>query len=846
MSLPMRYQRMTSATCFILLWSVVANPAFSQRVAEKSIEELIVQLSEKDGQDRRDAVYELVRRGDTSREVIDAYLVASNDKDVQVRIQSLTGLARAGSAAESAVSSLLKRMDDRDNQVRLRAADALGKIGSAAIEPLLEKWPSGSIAFKIASCHALKTMGPSASPAVPVLRAAIGRGDAEPGRERPANRSRQREGSRENRGEPTLAAHAAAALVAIDPENAELLLAIAENLDVETRMVGISALAALSDPSPRVIDRLKLAANDEAPQIREVALILLAKANIPIAEKEPLLEAALLDSASSVRSAANIGMRRARLGGREFAERLAIRLQTADLASSVSLLEALAAVGPAARVGLDRILDSVQRFGVEELANVDGQQSPAANTELADNAPLPENKIPRELVVSVFANMGPEAAVDLLTAVSGRPELEPIVSEALTRIGQPAVEALLVGMLDSNPSIRMASIRAVGSMKTLTEKSFEQLIAASTDANAEMRKTSVAALASFVEENDGARLAIVRAIADESAMVRAVAIGALGDGGFAREQRREGFRRGLNDNSEEVRIAALTAISKTVGQMQRHAESILELASAPEKRVRLAALKAMAFVPKEVVEAGQFGSKDLVKLVVNRSLKDDSIPVRMTATGLVPIFELYSDENSEALTENLSGPKELVVATLEVLPKFSVESVTLVEKLQSLLAHESSEVRIAAVTALTTVDRDPGRLTESLLPLLNDPEWVVRRIAGPALGRQGSVSVSAVPKLFELLGRHEDKDYAGEALRQIDTAPEEMMPLLIEHIDSSDRRKAFYAVVLLGKLGPVAGAAIPKLEALLASDSQGGTPLDDFRRNTIKEALAKIKPVSDQ
>lgn len=842
----MRCQRMTSATCFICLWTLVANPAFSQRVAEKSIEQLIVQLSETEGQDRRDAVYELVRRGDTSREVIDAYLAASSDKDVQVRIQSLTGLARAGGAAESAVSSLLDRMDDRDNQVRLRAADALGKIGSAAIEPLLEKWPNGSLAFKIAACHALKTMGPLASPAVPILRAAIGNGDGEPRRERPVNRSRQRESSRENRREPTLATHAAAALTAIEPENVELLLAIAEETDVETRMVGISALAALSDPGPRVIDRLKLATKDEAPQIREVGLIVLAKANIPVAEKESLLEAALLDSESSVRSAANIGMRRARLGSREFAERLAARLESADLASSMSVLEALSAVGPAARVGLDRILDSVQRFGLKELANIEGPESPTPNTEGEDNTPPSENRFPRELVVSVFASMGPEAAVDLLTAVSRCPELEPIVSESLTCIGQPAVEALLMGMQDSNPTIRMASVRAIGSMKTLTDKSFEQLVAVSTDANAEMRKAAVAALASFVEENEGARLAIVRAIKDESPMVRAVAVGALGDGGFEREQRREGFRRGLNDTSEDVRVAALTAISKTVGQMQRHAGSILELASAPEEPVRLAALKAMAFVPKEVVEAGQFGSKDLVELVVHRSLMDDSLPVRVAAIGLVPIFELYSEENSEALTANLSGPKELVVATLEVLPKFSVETVTLVEKLQPLLTHESSEVRIAAVTALTSVDRDPVRLTESLLPLLNDPEWVVRRIAGPALGRQGSVAVSAVPKLFELLGRHEDKDYAGESLRQIDTAPEEMLPLLIEHVDSSDKRKAFYAVVLLGKLGPVASAAIPKLEALLAADSQGGTPLDDFRRNTIKDALAKIKPVSEQ
>jgi hypothetical protein len=72
------------------------------------------------------------------------------------------------------------------------------------------------------------------------------------------------------------------------------------------------------------------------------------------------------------------------------------------------------------------------------------------------------------------------------------------------------------------------------------------------------------------------------------------------------------------------------------------------------------------------------------------------------------------------------------------------------------------------------------------------------------------------------------------------------MPMLIDHVDSTDRRKAFYAVVLLGKLGPVAAEALPKLEALLRADSQSGTPLDDFRRNTIKEAISQLQSTTDK
>ncbi len=841
----MSYQRTVPVSCTLCLLFLLVNSVIAQQVAEKSIDQLIAQSSSAEANDRRDAVYELVKRGDTSRPVIDALLVASNDKDVQVRIQGLTGLARAGSAAQSAVDTLLERMDERDNQVRLRAADAVGKIGLAAIEPLLQKWPQGSIGFKIAACHAFQTMGSLAKPAVPVLTQAMRTSASESGTERQSNRGRERGRQSDSNGPSSLAGYAARALAAIEPDNLDMLLMIADQPSAEARRVGISALAAVSNPTPQVMERLKLATKDTVPQIREVSLIVLAKANLPTEEKESVLEAALLDPEASVRSAANIAMRRARLGGRDFVERLAVRLESADLPSSISILEALSAVESASRVGLERVENCVQRFGLEE-SSISNTDAPAGTGEANDDVPQSEKRLPRELVVNVFASMGPEAVSELLEVVSRRPELEPVVSEALTHIGQPAVEALLQGMQNANPSIRRASVRAVGSMKPLTAESLERLISASTDPEAELRAAAIAALINFVAENIGAQSTVVRAIEDESELVRAVAVGAMGDAAFSREQRRDGFRRGLIDKSVEVRVAALTAIAKTPGQMQRHAGTLLELAAAPEDRVRAAALKAMALVPKEVVDAGQFGEKDIVELVVHRSLSDDSPSVRVIATGLVPIFELYSADNSAALIDNLSGSKDLVVATLEVLPKFSNESPSMVERLQPLLSHESSEVRIAAVTALTAVDRDPVRLTAALLPMLDDQEWVVRRIAGQALGQQGSVAVSAVPKLFELLGRHEDKDYAGESLRQIDTAPPDIMPMLIAHVDSTDRRKAFYAVVLLGKLGPVAAEALPRLEALLQADSQGGTPLDDFRRNTIKEAISKLQSTTDK
>ncbi|MBL8892883.1 MAG: HEAT repeat domain-containing protein [Planctomycetaceae bacterium] len=823
---------------------VTANVAWPQLLSDKSSEQLIAQLSDSDVVARRDAIYELVNRGQTNQAVIDAYMAAAQDKDVQVRIQGLTGLARAGKLAEPAVNMLLERLEERDNQVRLRVVHALGNIGSPAIEPLLDKWANGSREFKVTACAVFEAMGPVAKPAIPMLAEAMNADDVAHSDRRRERTDSNRRSTNNSTREISLHASAAAALVAIEPTEPDLLLSIANSANFEARAIGISALGNLADPSPEILERFKRALSDEATQVREVAVIVVAKSKLSMAEKETLMEAALLDSEASVRSAANIGMRQAKLGGAEFAKRLASRLPRAEHANAVSMLEALSSMGSASRVAVNEVLACLQRFGVADDSPDDDPASAQAETGTPPSETT-NDKIPRELAVAVLASMGSEAVADLLQLVSQQPELEPLVSEALTQIGQPAIDVLLRGMQDNNPTIRLASVRAMGGMEPLTEKGMTGLIAATTDANAELRATSLAALVRFVNESEPARTAIMTATNDETAAVRAVAFAALGEDGFSREQRRTGLQRGLSDASAEVRVATLSAIAKTPGQMQRQAGTMLELAAAHEAEVRLATFRALASVPKEVVSAGQFVGTDVFALTVLRALRDESTAVRAAATALLPIFELLGPEYADALTENLAGPKELVIATLEVLPKFSAESINSVERLQPLLKHESSEVRIAAVTAVATADRDALRLTKSLLPMLDDPEWVVRRIAGQTLGRQGSVAVMAVPRLFDLLGRHEDKDYAGEALRQIDATPPEFMPTLIENIDSADRRKAFYAVTLLAKLGPAAASAIPKLEAILQADAQAGVPLDEFRRNTIRETIAKLQPTTE-
>jgi HEAT repeat protein len=164
----------------------------------------------------------------------------------------------------------------------------------------------------------------------------------------------------------------------------------------------------------------------------------------------------------------------------------------------------------------------------------------------------------------------------------------------------------------------------------------------------------------------------------------------------------------------------------------------------------------------------------------------------------------------------------------------------MIETVSNLASHEKAEVRVAALNALAAIVKDPKLLAGHLTKALDDKEWEVRRVAGVSLGKLGPEAKDSVPKLFRMLSSNEDRDFASSSLKEINTAPVEAIPLFLESLDSEERRTAFYAVTLLGKIGPAASEALPKLEAMLAkpsSDSGKG----DLRKKSLVEAIAAIK-----
>jgi HEAT repeat protein len=126
-----------------------------------------------------------------------------------------------------------------------------------------------------------------------------------------------------------------------------------------------------------------------------------------------------------------------------------------------------------------------------------------------------------------------------------------------------------------------------------------------------------------------------------------------------------------------------------------------------------------------------------------------------------------------------------------------------------------------------------------LVAALDDSEWSVRRDAAVALGRFGSEARAAVPKLFRMLDREEDQDAARGALREIDDADADAVPVLIEGLESEDRRRRYYAVSLLRKIGPPAKQALPALERIAEDDRSGRM------RDFVQRAIDSIRGESN-
>jgi HEAT repeat protein len=759
----------------------VAVSTVAGQIKDSSSDDLIKQLDDKEPERRRDAVYELVRRADYSDSVIAALGKATDDRDTQVRTQSLTGLARAGKKSEPVIPQLIKCLSHRDDQVRYRAAGALGAIGIASIQPLTEAWTEKAlIDTKVAIAQAFAVIGPEAVSAAPMLTEAMSNGSG------------------------ALPRYAAEALVAIAPQDEPAFITMAGIGDAAARKVGIVALAAIASPSEQTLTVLKTAATDAEPKIRETAIVAVAKSRLPMLEKSELIEGALVDPVASVRAAAIVAMRKAEVPAGEFPQRIAARLRTSEGEATNAVVKAIATFGREASGVLPNLLEIINKEGVDQ-----------------------------QLVSQTLASFGASVVPELLASIEKQPANEPVLSQALALIGEPAVESLVRGMASDVELVRVAVTRAIGGVRPLRKPLLEKLVTAANDKSAQVRQIAIGALVSAEKEAEFAKDTVRNATDDSEASVRAAAIPGLNVFSYPEEQLQSTLDRGLSDVSPEVRSSAMQTLSEMPKQLHARLDALAKLVADDAADVRLVAVQTLAKLDKKQVNEG-------IKKACVRGLQDSDLSVRIAATASIKSLGVTDASILDAVAANLTENMDLLRTSLDAISGFGEKASLLIPSVSGLVNHEKAEVRAAALNALSSIDKNPQNLAGRLTDALNDKEWEVRRIAGVALGKLGADAKNAVPKLFQLLNSDEDRDYASSSLREINTAPVEAVPMLIEKLASEERRTAFYAVTLLGKIGPPAAEALPKLEQMLANPT-GEASRADFRKKTLIEAIAAIK-----
>ena len=108
-----------------------------------------------------------------------------------------------------------------------------------------------------------------------------------------------------------------------------------------------------------------------------------------------------------------------------------------------------------------------------------------------------------------------------------------------------------------------------------------------------------------------------------------------------------------------------------------------------------------------------------------------------------------------------------------------------------------------------------------MLPALSDADWVVRRAAaGRASVRWDHQPAQPSPRCSNYSESETDRDWARQALRDIDDAEPDALPILIAALKGEERSARYYAVFFLKKLGPAAKAVLPDLKKLAEDDSR--------------------------
>ena len=138
------------------------------------------------------------------------------------------------------------------------------------------------------------------------------------------------------------------------------------------------------------------------------------------------------------------------------------------------------------------------------------------------------------------------------------------------------------------------------------------------------------------------------------------------------------------------------------------------------------------------------------------------------------------------------------------------------------LADEDDELRLLAVEILYAMGKEAEPALPALIRSLNDQDRIVRVASVEPIAAFGQKSIDAIPILEGWLdsGDEFSEVTAAAAIARIDHCrADDVLPVLVDALESDDFGIKCNAAWHLGELGPVAKDSVPALKRLLGDES---------------------------
>ncbi|TWT58138.1 putative lyase [Thalassoglobus neptunius] len=746
------------------IWSVVLlvvglfSFGEAQLIAQSdgpTVTELAQNLQTGELDERRDAAYALAALGSDAEPALEALISGLGDKDQQVWTQSAMAIARIGPRAEAAIPTLVENLDRYEDQVRYRAAWVLGQIGTAAVEPLIEVTRGYQDRARGAAADALGWIPDSAETSIPVLESLLN------------------DNSASVRERTTVALSRLGAV-------AEKSLAIAlENDREDVRMLAAQGLANFPVTDPKAIEGLQEILNDENESTRAAAILALSESTLDRSMLKPLVFRFLADPSSQVRGNAVLALTKLEDEMDSVLGELTTMLSSEDLQRRSAAAFAIGMLGSTASDTVPALIASLKADGSNEE------------------------------VVRALSRIGVQAVEPILSAFRDPEQSQQSLALALAGIGPTAYPALVESLDSSEAYLRAAAARAIGNLEVTPPSAVPGLKRGLEDENASVRAASVRAIGNLSRRDQETRQSLLSLRRDPDPDVRATVLSVLGELELPENKFQEFLREGLADESGMVRQSALRTIAGRPEICVPLLEPVTASLNDGDEQVVIAACRALeAFKEKAASSIPALRSR----------LQSDSREMTLAVISAIESIAVADSETVKELSlllEKESNDFELLSKVLDALSTMKNLAAESSPSVFRLLDRNDEDLRASAVRCLASIEPDRSQTIPVFIEALRDESWVVRRESAEALGQMGPEAKAAVPVLFAMLDSDEDENMARDALREIDAAGPESVGLLIEGLDSENHRKRYYALFLLGKAGPAAHEALPKLRKLL-------------------------------